>query len=244
MGRIFDNDTANFLQATISLAAARGACSIVVWHKPDAAQGAIMVGMYGGGDRFDAALDYTDASTNIIQCENSGGGIANTNQGAPWNSVVLNTWQCTVWVIESPTVSKLYVGGTELGGNSGAYVGMSTNLVDLYVGSYQGFAAPFSGKIAEVAVFARALSGAEATALLTADPSTLTTTGREFYCKMNDASLANLWTPVSGDSFGTLSVNGTVAWDTDSPYAAGGSPTFMQPFSRNLRRPGGFKVIP
>ncbi len=216
-GRIFDADAANFLQSTTVVASERIPFTVGLWVKRQAS-----------GPTYQVSYDLTSSGAYVTYDEGGpgsferyfpqGGGTAVPDiSGGPY---AYGVWELWTVVIDS-TEGWIYRDGMLVGDKDGqTYTGLVPTMVQMLLGKDLAGTAPFYGKIAHPFIFKRALSGGEIASLVTADPTTLTSTGRAFYTPLVTASLANLWTPGGGDSFGDWVENGTVAWDTDNPYSS------------------------
>lgn len=227
MSRVFDQNAANVLTATVGVAASRASYTLFAWVKANAAFTNFTQQVLAFDNLFNKPRLYlTNADSN--PCELRGSSADPGDDGSPEvqteaNAVAKGTWEpCAVVV----TPSQIFVrNGASNNTNVSATEAISTAITTFRIGSGE-FLDPFGGKVAHVAAWNRALTTIELDALMSGEnPESIDASNRWFYYPLTDASLTNIWTPSGGDTAGALTVNGTVTSDAgDNPAVSGGGP--------------------
>jgi hypothetical protein len=225
MSRVFNQDAANVLTATVGVAASRANYTLFSWVKADAA--------FTGGTQQIIAFDnffnkprlYLVGAT-TSPCELRGSSADPGDDGSPEEQtedqpIAKGTWEpCAVVV----TPTQIFVrSGASNNTNVSTTDAISTAVTTLRIGSGQSLD-PFGGKVAHVAAWKRALTTTELDDLMAgANPSSIGPGNRWFYYPLTDTGLSNIWTPTDSDTAGVLTVNGTVTSDAgDNPSVSGG----------------------
>jgi hypothetical protein len=234
MSRIFDNNAANFLEATGNLGATAQDATFLFHVKDDATggfqRGWMGVGASGTGGASRRWINTRETGialeATIINNAPSGFNVGNVVTNAVWIPIGLRIlgdgiggWTYTLW---SGGVLRGTLSGTEA-----AIIVGNSNIV---LGQTASGTIPAKGKQAHVGAFTRAFSDAEMASHGTgANLNSFEPTGRYAYYPMTGTSLANEWEANSG--VGSLVVSGTVANDdADNPTVSSVSDTTAPSF--------------
>jgi hypothetical protein len=229
MSRVFDNNAANFLEATGNLVATAQDATLGIWIKDDSSGGFqrawMGVGASGTGGASRRYINTRQTGialeATIINNATSAFNVGNVVTNATWILVSLRIlgdgiggWTYTLWS-----------GGVLRGTLSGTEAAIIVNNSNIVLGQTASGSIPTKGKAAHAFAFTRALSDAEMLSVGSGDnPSSLAPTGRYAYYPMTGTSLVNEWEANSG--VGSLVVSGTVANDgADNPTVSSVSDT-------------------